>query len=221
MESQDGPFLDVVGVAKTSTYNLPGETPGPFLYLPLLQSYRALQTLHVHTEAEPSALVATIRGEIQSRDRDMPLFDVRTMEQHLRGGKAALIFQLGSGLVGSFGLIGVVLACIGLYGVMAYWVSQRVHEMGVRMALGATSKDVLGLVLRHGVTLTVIGVALGLAGAFALTRSFANLLVGVGPTDPLTFVGVSVLLALVGVLSAYVPAWRATRVDPMVALHVE
>jgi putative ABC transport system permease protein len=221
VEGPDGPFLDVVGVAKTSTYNLPGESPGPFLYLPLSQSYRAMQTLFVHTEGDPTALVATIRSEIQSLDPEMPLFDVRTMEAHLRGGKAALMFQLGSGLVGSFGLIGVVLACIGLYGVMAYWVTQRVHDLGVRMALGASSKDILGLVLRHGVTLAAIGVALGLVGSFALTGSFANLLVGVGPTDPLTFTGVSLGLVAVAALSAYIPAWRATRVDPLVALQVE
>jgi predicted permease len=221
VKSPEGPFLDVVGVAKTSVYNLPGETPSPFLYLPSSQSYRGLQTLHVHTEAEPSALVGTIRAEIHSRDPDMGLFDVRTMRTHLREGKAALLFQLGSGLVGSFGLIGLLLACVGLYGVMSYWVTQRVHDIGVRMALGATPRDVLGLVLRQGVTLAAIGIALGLLGAFALTRSFANLLVGIGPTDPLTFTFVSLLLALVAVGSAYVPARRATGVDPMVALQTE
>lgn len=221
VESQDGPFLDVVGVAKVHVYNLPGEDPWPFLYLPLAQSYRSLRTVHVHTEANPTALAATIRGEIQALDPDMPVFDVRSMENHLREGKAALMLKLGSGLAGAFGLIGLVLACIGLYGVMAYWVTQRVHEMGVRMALGASSGDILSMVLRHAGALTASGVALGLGAAFLLTRSLANLLVGVGPTDPLTYAGFSAILVLVAVLSAWLPAWRATRVDPMVALYDE
>jgi predicted permease len=221
VQGQDGPFLDVVGVAPTMAYNLPGEAPSPFLYLPLEQSYRSLQVLHAHTDGDPAALIGTLRSVAHSLDPEMPIFDARTMPTHLREGKAALMFQLGSGLVGAFGIIGIALACIGLYGVMAYWVTQRVHELGVRMALGATAGDVFLLVLRHGVVLTLTGVALGLLGAFGITRSFANLLVGVGPTDPLTFAGVSVLLTLVAILSAYVPARRATRVDPLVALHSE
>jgi ABC-type antimicrobial peptide transport system permease subunit len=189
--------------------------------VPLAQSYRSTQILHVRAEADPTALVATIRGEIQSLDPDMPIFDVRTMETHIREGKAALLFQLGSGLVGSFGLIGAILACIGLYGVMAYWVTQRVQAIGIRMALGATSGNVLSMVLRHALLLAVVGVVFGLAGAFALTRSFANLLVGVGPTDPLTFAAVSLGLVAVAALSAYIPAQRAASVDPLVALHYE
>ncbi len=167
------------------------------------------------------ALLPAVREKVRELDAEMSLFDIKSMETHIRHGKGAVLFQLGSGLVGSFGVIGLVLAAIGLYGVMAYSVSQRTHEIGIRMALGATPGNILGMVLQQGLILTLVGVALGLLGAFALTRSFANLLVGVSATDPLTFSTIAVLLVGVALVAAYVPARRATKVDPMIALRYE
>ena len=221
IKSPQGPWLEVVGVAKQGTYNLPGERPARYLYLPLEQNYSGMQILQVHAQADPMALLPAVREKVRELDAEMSLFDIKTMETHIRHGKGAVLFQLSSGIVGAFGVIGLVLAAIGLYGVMAYSVSQRTHEIGIRMALGATPGNILGMVLRQGLILTLVGVALGLLGAFALTRSFANLLVGVSPTDPLTFATIAVLLVAVTLVAAYVPARRATRVDPMVALRYE
>ncbi len=221
IKSPQGPWLEVVGVAKQGTYNLPGERPTRYLYLPLEQNYSGMQILQVHAQADPMALLPAVREKVRELDAEMSLFDIKTMETHIRHGKGAVLFQLSSGMVGAFGVIGLVLAAIGLYGVMAYSVSQRTHEIGIRMALGATPGNILGMVLRQGVVLTLVGVALGLLGAFALTRSFANLLVGVSATDPLTFSTITVLLVAVALVAAYVPARRATKVDPMVALRYE
>ena len=150
----------------------------------------------------------------------MPVWDVRTMEKHIREGKMKL-FDLAAGMVTGFGLIGLILAAIGLYGVMSYAVSQRTHEIGVRMALGASSGRISGMVVRQGLLLTVIGLALGTLAAFGLTPSFANLLVGVSPRDPATFMVISLILLGVALFSCYIPARRATKVDPMVALRYE
>ena len=216
----EGPFLEVVGVTSTVKFTLPSESPTSGIYFPFQQDYRSDQILHVYTQGNPLLLVSSVRAEIQRLDADMPIWDVRTMEKHIREGKMVL-FNYAAGMVATFGLIGLILAAIGLYGVMSYAVSQRTHEIGIRMALGATPGNILGMVLRQGVVLTLVGVALGLLGAFALTRSFANLLVGVSPTDPLTFSTIAVLLVGVALVAAYVPARRATRVDPLVALRYE
>jgi putative ABC transport system permease protein len=165
-------------------------------------------------------LVSSVRAEIQALDGDMPIWDVRTMEQHIRKGKL-ILFDIGTGLMGAFGFIGMTLAAIGLYGVMAYTVGQRSHEIGVRMALGASRGRIMRMVVRQGMILALVGIGLGLIGAVGLTRSFANLLVGVTPTDPLTFAVVALFLIAVAFVSSGIPGLRATRVDPMVALRSE
>jgi predicted permease len=214
------PLLEVVGVVKTARYALPAESPIPMIYRPYAQSYRSSQVLFVQTAGDPLAALPAIRTQIQALDPGMPLFDVRTLESHIRDGKGKM-FGLAATLVGLFGLIGAILASIGLYGVTAYAVSQRRHEIGVRMALGARPEQILSMVLRQGVVLTSIGVGLGLLIAAFATRSFANLLVGVSPTDPLTFGGVALVLIGVALVASAVPARQAAGVDPMVALHYE
>jgi len=214
------PLLDVVGVVKTARYTLPAESPIPMVYRPYDQSYRPAQVLFVHTEGDPLAILPAIRTQIEALAPGLPLFDVRTLESHIRDGKGKM-FGLAATLVGLFGLIGAILATIGLYGVTAYAVNQRRHEIGVRMALGARPEQVVGMVLRQGVVLTSIGVGLGLLIAAFATRFFANLLVGVSPTDPLTFGGVALVLIGVALLASAVPARQASAVDPMVALHYE
>jgi ABC-type antimicrobial peptide transport system permease subunit len=190
------------------------------VYRPYAQNYRPTQVLFVHTEADPLALLPAIRTQVQSLDPGMPLYDVRTLETHITEGKGRF-FGLAATLVGLFGLIGAVLAAIGLYGVTAYAVGQRRHEIGVRMALGARPEQILGMILRQSVVLTSLGVGLGLLVAAVMTRFFANLLVGVSPTDPLTFGGVALVLIGVALVSSAVPARQAASVDPMLALHYE
>ncbi len=220
LEGAEGPYLDVVGVVKTAKYTLPAESPIPMVYRPYAQNYRATQTLFVKTEGEPLGVLPTIRSQIQALDPEMPLYDIRTLESHIRDGKARL-FGLAATVVGIFGMIGAILASIGLYGVTAYAIGQRRHEIGVRMALGAWPTHILAMILKQGAVLAAVGVCLGLLVSFFVTRTFTSLLVGVSPTDPLTFGGVALLLMAVALLACAVPARQAARVDPLVALRYE
>jgi predicted permease len=221
VEGSKGPFVEVVGVARQSTHLFPGESPLSFFYLSSEQRYRPDRILHVRTAAEPGSAFATIRQEIRSLAPDLPLYDVRTMESHIREGKGLILFQVGSGIVGGIGSIGLILAAIGLYSMLAWAVGQRTYEFGVRMALGASSGRILAQVLRNGLALAAVGIAVGLVGALSFTRLFAHLLVDVSASDPLVFAAISCFLALVAVLASLVPAARATRVDPAAALRSE
>jgi len=193
----------------------------PEVYLSYLQDPYAWPyfSLLVHTSADPMKQLSSIRDVVWSVDKDLPIATVSTMEQ-LRSGSIAQP-RVTALLLAVFASLALILASVGIYGVMAYSVTQRTHEMGLRMALGARITDVLKLVVGHGMILTGCGVGLGLIGAFALTRVLAKFLWGVRPTDPVTFVAVSMLLAAVAMLATYLPARRATRVDPMVALRYE
>jgi putative ABC transport system permease protein len=173
----------------------------------------------VKTSVEPYSLIGAIKKEIRAIDKDQPIAQVQTLGDKLSDSLAPQRFTLL--LLGIFSLIALLLASAGIYGVMSYAVTQRTHEIGIRMALGAQMSDVLKLVVKGGMTLTLIGVAIGLAGAVALTRLMSNLLFGVTPTDPLTFVCISLGLTLVALLACYIPARRATKVDPLVALRYE
>ncbi len=220
ISGSDGPFREVVGVTRTVNFTLPSESPHPGIYLPYEQMYRSDLVLHVHTEGNPTQMISAVRAEISRLDPEMPIWDVRSMKDHIQNGKMVL-FNLATKVVGSFGVIGIILAAIGLYGVMSYTVAQRTHEIGVRMALGASAPKILGLVLRQGALLTAIGLALGMVAASFLTPGLASMLVGVGPRDLLTFTVVSFALLVVALLACTVPAHRASRVDPMVALRYE
>jgi predicted permease len=218
---RDAPLALVIGVARDSKYMFLGEEARSFLYLPLAQNYRSEITLFVHSEADPNGLAAAMREAVRELDQDLPLYDVKTMSSHLRGGLALLFVRLGATLASTFGLLGLVLAVVGIYGVISYSVSQRRHEIGIRMALGAQAGDVLKLVLGHGVTLTAVGVGVGMLGAFATTRVLSSLLYGVSATDTATFVAVPLILSGVALAASFVPARRAAKVDPMVALRGE
>jgi putative ABC transport system permease protein len=171
------------------------------------------------TKVEPMALAGSMRQQVWSIDKDQPVFDVRTMQQ-VRSLSVSL-YSFSFVTMGIFAVVALILAAIGIYGVMAYAVTQRTHEIGVRMALGARAGDVLRLVVKNGMTLALIGVAAGLAGAWALTRYLSSLLVGVSATDAFTLIGVSIGLLIVALLACYIPARRATKVDPLVALRYE
>jgi predicted permease len=181
--------------------------------------FRPAGSLVVRTKGAPLALSESIRKEMLALDSEVPVSNVRTMEQVISGSLSDRRFTLT--LLGIFAAAALGLAVIGLYGVMAYAVTQRTHEIGVRMALGARRADVLRLVLRQGLRLTTLGLAVGVAGALALTRVLRNHLYEIGPTDATTFVSVSLLLVLVALLACLIPARRATKVDPMVALRQE
>jgi predicted permease len=218
---RDGPWAEVAGVAQNIKFTFPFLETQLLVYLPLSQNYQSEITLVVRTVGDPKALLGAARHEVFALDQNLPCYDVKTMATHIREGVALLPIRLAATLVGTFGLVGLILAVVGLYGVVSYFVARRTHEIGVRMALGAQERDVLRLVVGQGLRLTIIGVALGLGVAFALTRFLASLLYGVSATDPLTFILVLMLFAGATVLAAVFPARRATKVDPMVALRYE
>ena len=215
----EGPFLEVVGVARDGKYRSLGEEPYPYVYQPVLQSYDPKMTLVVRTTGEPQALAPAVREQIRALDAKLPIADVRTFRDQLN--LSLFTSRVAAWVLGGFGLLALLLAAIGIYGVVSYSVAQRTREIGVRMALGARRKDVLRLVLGQGLFVIGLGLATGLLLAFAATRIIAGFLYGVGATDLLTFGGVPLLLGIVALGASYVPARRATKVDPLVALRYE
>ena len=183
------------------------------------QDARIFANFVVRTAGEAQALAPAVRQAIWAVDKDQPVWAVRSMEELLAGSRGPA--QALGVLVGLFALVGLVLAVAGTYGVISYLAGQRTHEIGVRMALGARERDVLGLVMRQALRWAVIGVAVGAAAAFAATRALRTLLFGVGPADPATFLAVSLLLPVVLLLASLAPAWRAARLDPCRALRHE
>ena len=175
--------------------------------------------LLVRTTSDPSPLTGAITKEIQTLDPELPVFDVNTMEQRLYDSMARQRFSML--LLGIFAIVALLLATIGIYGVMTYWVNQRTHEIGIRIALGAQPGKILQLVIRQALVMVSLGIAIGLAGALALTRIMSSLLFGISATDRWTFALISLLLGGVALLASYIPARRAARVDPMVALRHE
>jgi predicted permease len=214
-----GNYLEVVGVVRDVKYRQLAEKAVFFGYRPLSQAYRSAMTLHLSTVADPLTAIDQVKSEVKVLDPDLPLTNVETMQEHMRlpSAPAKLLALLSS----AFGVLALVLAAIGLYGVMAYTVGNRTHEIGIRMALGAQTSGVRRLVIGQGMRLALTGIALGLIAAFALTRVLENVLYGVGATDPLTFITVAGLLLAVALLACFIPARRATKIDPLVALRYE
>jgi predicted permease len=215
----DGPFLEVIAVARDGKYRSLGEAPHPYIYQPLLQSYDPKMTLIVRTSGEPRSVAATVREQLRALDANLPVAGVKTLRDQL--DLSLFPSRVAAWTLGGFGMLALLLAAIGIFGVVSYSVAQRTREIGVRMALGAKAKDVLRLVLGEGLFVIAIGLALGLLLAFASTRVIAGFLYGVGATDPVTFTGVPLLLGLVALVASYIPARRATKVDPLVALRDE
>ena len=213
--------VEVVGVAKDTKYARLREAIRPTLYLPWLQELGGVgaMTFEVRTSSEPAQLVAAIRQVVREVESNLPISEVKTQAE--QADQSLIMERLFVRLLSFFGLLALLLAAIGLYGVMAYSVAQRTQEIGIRMALGAGAKDVLMLVIRQGMILALIGVALGIGSAIGLTRLMKSLLFGVSATDPVTFVGIALLLAAVALLACYVPARKATKVDPIIALRYE
>jgi putative ABC transport system permease protein len=214
------PWLNIIGIVADVKKNDMEKTSGEAtMYTSYLQMPTPYSAFVIRSHVGFGSLIKPISETIQSIDREQPIANVRPMEQIVSVSFAGRQFTMF--LLGIFAAIAVLLAAVGMYGVMAYMVTQRTTEIGIRMALGARTLDVLKMIIRQGMFITVIGIAIGLVGGFVLTRLMKSLLFGVSPTDPLTFAGVAILLALVALFACYIPARRATKVDPLVALRYE
>jgi putative ABC transport system permease protein len=213
---QEKGATEVIGVVPTGKYRTLGEDPVPVVFLAQMWARR---TLVVRTSGDPATLLGSVRREIHSVDPNIAPTDLETMQQYM----SLPLFPartLGL-LLGVSGFLALVLTTIGLFGVISYIISQRTHEIGLRVALGARRSDILNLVVRHGLFLTVVGLLVGLGMAFGAAQLVSSLLYGVAPTDPTTFIGVAAVLCAVTVLACYLPARRAMGVDPIVALRYE
>jgi predicted permease len=215
----EGKWAIVVGEARTTRYYDLNERPRPFLYLPLYQFYSSGAILHIRTATDPLASSGAVMQAVHKLNPDLPVYDISLMTSRI--GVSSFVQRMAGTFVGAFGIIALVLAAAGIYSVIAYSTKRRTHEVGIRMALGAQRKDVLRLILGQGAKITILGVAVGLAATFALTRLMASLLFGVSATDFVTYAGVAVLLTVVALAASFIPALRATRVDPVVALKYE
>jgi len=209
---------EIIGIAKDVKVNFLGEDPTPLLYLPLEQNYSAQVTVLVKSVGNPEAMLGTVRRELQQVEPTMPLLNVNIYRDVFNQSLWAP--RMGAWLLGIFASLALLLAAIGLYGVMAYTVSQRTRELGIRIALGARQQDVRNMVVRQGVLLAIGGVAIGLGIALMLAQLVTNLLYSVNGRDPLTFLVIPIVLLVVALLATYVPAWRASRVNPVEALRV-
>jgi predicted permease len=212
-------LVEVVGVAKDVKYNTLGEDPQPYIYLPLAQRYGGTLTLVARTAGDPAAVLPTVEREVRGMDKDLPVTNAATVSRVLGDGLWAP--RAGASLLAVFGLLALVLAAVGIYGVTSFSVARRAREIGIRMALGARRGTVLGMVLAQGMTVVAIGLAAGVLAAASVSRLAAGLLFGISPTDPLAFGVTSLLLAAVALAANLLPARRATAVDPVTALRQE
>ncbi len=209
----------IIGVAKDAKYRTPGEKPAPHMYVSYKQFYEPGMTLLVRTRTNPKSLLNPIEKEMASIHKDVQAFFARTMEEHL--AFSFLPARLGGSLLGFFGLLGLVLACIGIYAAISFQVAQRRREIGIRMAIGARPRAILQLFVQRGLKLSVTGSLIGIVASFAVTRLLSTLLIGVGSHDPFTFFFVPLLLITVSFLACALPAYRASRLDPLKSLRYE
>jgi len=217
IEGEDSTMREIVGVVGDVRNRELNTEPRPAFYVPQKQIPFSQMAMVVKTNNEPQSLISGVTKDVAGMDPDLPLFGVRTMEEYLSASVATPRFN--TTLLSIFAAVALVLTVVGLYGVMSYSVAQRTNEIGIRIALGAQGRDVLMMIVKQGSKLILIGLAIGLLGAIAVTRLMESLLFGVTAKDPLTFAAVAMLLAIVALLACYVPAWRATKVDPMEALR--
>ena len=215
----DEDYTTVVGVARDSKYNGVAEDPQNFIYQPLAQNYTPQATLHVRTAGDAASLANAVRGATRELDPSLSVFNLRTLEEQVSNSLQPL--KMNVLMLAVFGALALLLASIGLYGVASYSVSQRTREIGVRMALGAQPSSVVGLVLGHGMILVADGLAIGLVIAYSAAGLMSALVVGVNPRDPLTFGATAAGLGTIALLASYIPARRATRIDPLIALRTD
>jgi len=215
----NGQWTTVVGVAANGKYRRLIYDPTPLILVPMTQNYRSEAILQIRTAGDPLAITSAVERTVASLNPDLPLFNVATLKDQMQMGN--VFERIAVSLASSFGLLALILAAVGIYGVVSYTTRQRTHEIGIRMALGAAKSDVFRQVIGQGFRLALAGLAVGLAASFALTRFLRGMLFGIGTADWLTFISVAALLCLVALFACYIPARRAASVDPMQALHTE
>jgi len=220
-QGAQGPYVQVIGVTGNGKYVFIGEDPQNFFYVPAAQNFTSARILQIRTGVPAEAVRKDVEAQIHAIDPELPVYDVETMRDSLSGGNGFFLIRLGALFALVLGLLGLILAIVGVYGVVSYAASQRTHEIGIRMALGAEPRAILRMTLRSGVFLLLFGVSIGCILSLAVGWTIRSLLFGVHPADPLTFATVTFLLGSTAILACYIPARRAMRVDPMVALRYE
>lgn len=216
-----GPYTEVVGIVQDGKYQNVAEDQQPFFYVPLDQNYMSLRTIQVRTAVPPETMALQIESQIHDLAPDLPITQVQSMTQALQGANGFFFFRFGAQLTGVMGLLGLILAVVGIYSVISYAAVQRTQEIGIRMAMGADPRDILKMVLRQGLGVVGVGLVLGFIAALGGTRVIGSLFVGIKPTDPVTFALVIFVLASIALFACWIPAYRATRIDPLVALRHE
>jgi putative ABC transport system permease protein len=221
MSKANTSWLEVIGVARDTTVVNPVPWAIPYFYVPVAQHYNSHLALQIRTPLPPEALALPVEEQVHAVDPALAVSDVMTMDQQLQGTNGFFLFNLGARTAGGIGMLALLLAVIGIYGVVSYAVDRRTHEIGVRLAIGAQRGDILAMILRQGMGLVAIGAAIGISLALAIAHAISHFLMGVSPKDPFTFVGVPLVTGSVALVACFLPARRATRVDPIVALHSE
>lgn len=216
-----GPFVEVVGVTADGKYGTLGEDSQPFFYVPLAQNFASKRALQIRTYVSPESLAASVKDLIAGLAPDLSIIDLETMNQFLDGALGFFAFRLAATLAAVLGTVGLILAIVGVYGVVSFTASQRTHDIGIRRALGASSRDILHLVWLQGVRLVLAGLLVGTVVAWTLAQAMIHSLTGITTSDPVTYISVAALLGGVALLACWIPAWRAMKVDPMVALRHE
>ena len=221
IKSEAGPFLEVVGIARDSKYQSISEDAEPHFYIPLEQNYTSLRILQVRSQVAPALLTGQIERQIRELNPEITIVDIRTMTESLKGATGFFIFRLGASLAAFMGTLGLMLAVVGVYGMVSYSAGRRTKEIGVRIALGATPRQILAMVVGQGMRVVILGVFAGILAAWGVTRLMTHLLVGVTNSDAGVYLGVSIALSIVALIAIYIPARRAAKVDPIVALRYE
>ena len=218
---ESGPYVEVVGVAQDGQYFFLSPDSQPYFYLPLAQNFSSRLSLQIRSSIPPESVILAVQEQVRALAPDLPIIDLSTMQQTVRGLGGLFVFRLAASLAAALGLLGLTLAVIGVYGIVSYGMAQRTHEMGIRVALGANRNDILKLAFGSGFALISAGVALGVVSAWALTRAMSKLLIGVTGTDPATYAVAVAVISAVALLASWAPARRATKMDPLVALRYE
>ncbi|HEX5227533.1 MAG TPA: ABC transporter permease [Bryobacteraceae bacterium] len=213
--------LEIVGVVADGKYIFIAEGPNPFFYVPLAQNFTAMRAVQVRTSVAPENLLQPVQKQIHALAPDLPIMDAKTMRQTLAGPTGLMFFRVGAQVASGLGGIGLILAVIGLYGIVSFTAAQRTREIGIRIALGGSARDILRLILGQGVRMLIAGLAVGLIAAFALAHFTTRVLVGVSPNDPFTYLVVALMLSAITLVACWIPARRATRVDPGITLRYE